>query len=250
MYNTTVKSLIEYAAIQCIKNRSIEILPNHTIICNNHDINNLTLMRHLRDIFNTTAKIIKLKWYCYTYCLTEVKANGLLLSKVINQTDELCHEAVKQNGLSLKYVTYKLYHICLSAVKQNGMAIEYVPINIIDDLICDTALKSNGCAMVYINNMTHDRIINALTSNPKSITLMMPALELYIYILDLNPLNLQYINQNDQTYELCMYAVLNNSEAIKYVKNQTIDMCIEAYCSNKNTFKYFDKTIKKLIQSV
>jgi len=47
-----------------------------------------------------------------------------------------------------------------------------------------------------------------------------------------------------------MYAVLNNSEAIKYVKNQTIDMCIEAYCSNKNTFKYFDKTIKKLIQSV
>ena len=54
--------------------------------------------------------------------MESVKIDGLDLTYVKNQTDQICLEAVKQNGLALKYVKNQTDQICLEAIKQDFSA--------------------------------------------------------------------------------------------------------------------------------
>jgi len=49
--------------------------------------------------------------------------------------------------------------------------------------------------------------------------------ELYMLAIKLNPMVLQYIPENHQTEEMCIYAVThcNNSYILGYVRKQTVN---------------------------
>jgi hypothetical protein len=93
-------------------------------------------------IFRNNGKII-IKYGCY-------------LSKVCEQTEELCLEAVTIHGMNLFYVKIlKSREMCLAAVRQNGLALEHVPIrrrkdkNLIKELYY-TAIRQNGLALEFV----------------------------------------------------------------------------------------------------
>ena len=51
---------------------------------------------------------------------------GIVLNRVVKQTDKICLIAVKQNGLALRFVKNKTDEICTAAIKQNPEAIKYI----------------------------------------------------------------------------------------------------------------------------
>ena len=67
-------------------------------------------------------------------CSTVVRADGLVLQFVENQTPEICLEAVKQNGLALQNVKEQTLEICLAAVKQYEWSFKYVYDELIPEL--------------------------------------------------------------------------------------------------------------------
>jgi hypothetical protein len=58
--------------------------------------------------------------------LAAVRANGLALQYVREQTHEICMAAVAADGLALRYVKEQTTPICMAAVKQNGLALKHV----------------------------------------------------------------------------------------------------------------------------
>uniref|UniRef100_A0A6C0EBZ1 DUF4116 domain-containing protein n=1 Tax=viral metagenome TaxID=1070528 RepID=A0A6C0EBZ1_9ZZZZ len=126
-------------------------------------------------------------WHLNDFCLNAVKKNGLLLSYVINKTDEQIKEAVKQNGNALLFVkkSKQNYELCKTAITTTGNAIRFSKF-VNDDLlniavnnnpfilpqlekkeqtekVCESACRKNRYLIEYIkSNKMRRRIENKL----------------------------------------------------------------------------------------
>jgi hypothetical protein len=67
----------------------------------------------------------------YKFCLKAVKINGLVLSEIKSQTEEICSIALKQNGLALEYVENKTLDLCIKALKSKCPKYSYLYVNIV-----------------------------------------------------------------------------------------------------------------------
>ena len=94
------------------------------------------------------------KWSDEVYCLSTVQKDGILLTYVNNQTDDICLAAVKQYGYALQYVYSQTDDICLVAVKQNGDAIRYVKKQ--TPAIMKQALQTTPTLDVNLINITQE----------------------------------------------------------------------------------------------
>ena len=100
--------------------------------------------------------------------LAAVKANGMAIKRIENQTLELALLAVKDDGYALKYVKeeYKTPEVCLIAVQNDGMALQFVPESIRTHAICLAAVTRDGLALEFVKDKTKDIIERALKMDP------------------------------------------------------------------------------------
>jgi hypothetical protein len=116
------------------------------------------------------------------------------------------------------------YEYVLKNIKSDGCNLQYVKKEFIDDNLITEALKSNGEAIKFVVNPTKQNYIDAIMSKPSSILYikdMTP--ELYMLAVHTEPMVLQYIKKENQTEEMCLYALTNckNSSIITYVRITT-----------------------------
>ena len=96
--------------------------------------------------------------------LEMIKKNGMNLSYVIEQTEEICLEAVKQNGIALQFVdehllSYKDGYYYMDGIENKRMYIcknRKLIVNIMDD----ETLFSIGCQVRISKEQFIDRIYN------------------------------------------------------------------------------------------
>jgi hypothetical protein len=117
---------------------------------------------------------------------------------------------VIKNPMSLKGIKSPSFDACMAALMQDGMVIEHIPVNIFTRVeyyhMCETAVYQNPKAFTLIRK---DRLIwHSLNS-------------LYFNTVKKNGFALRWIKE--QTPELCLEAIQQNSKAIKYVDKAMCD---------------------------
>jgi hypothetical protein len=230
--------LLEY-----IKNKSYDLCviaiendPNAIkIICDSHNQGYLT-----QDQINKL-------------CMIAIESDACTLEYIENQTIEMCLKAVELDYYAFNYVKNKTIDICMKAIgfytdvlnhisflvkhgsdiekefiKKNKYdiymkaldyshhALEYVDISNIYDhktfekytyILCLKAVKKDGDALKYIHELQKKKSI-AYLSNEK-------IYNIYITAIDNNPCSIRHVKE--QTDELCLRAVRQNGEALKYI---------------------------------
>lgn len=166
-------------------------------------------------------------------CKEVIKVNPYTLLAVPYdmQTTEFCTIATElSNGKYFCWVAPQgqTYDIAVKAVIYDGKNLEFVRNDLIDENIINIALKSNGEAIKYIKNPTRQNYIDAITSNPFCISVIKDMdNELYMLAIKINPMVLQFVDESNQTNEMCTYAVSNcdDSVILDYVRKQTPEIC-------------------------
>ena len=147
------------------------------------------------------------------------------------QTTEFCTFAMElSNGRYFCWVNHQAqtYDMAVKAVNFDGKNLELVRYDLIDENMINIALKSNGEAIKYIKNPTRQNYIDAITSNPYCISVIKNMdNELYMLAIKINPMVLQFVDESNQTDEMCSYAVSNcdDSVILGYVRKQTPEIC-------------------------
>ena len=136
-----------------------------------------------------------------------VRKNGLMLQKIVNQTEK----------------------ICVAAIEQNPEAIQYVYPECMTDIVKMTAVTKDSTMLKYIDDQTEELCLIAVTRYPNTIQYVSPECmtnTVKMTAVKKDPAMLKYID--DQTDELCLEAVKQNPKMLQYVNNQTEEICLKA----------------------
>lgn len=184
-------------------------------------------------------------------CKEVIKVDPSKLSAVPDKikTTEFCAFAMElSNGKYFCWVNAQVqtYDIALKAVNSNGENLQFVRIDLIDENMINIALKSNGNAIKYVKNPTRQNYIDAINSNPHCISELKDlSNELYMLAIKKDPMMLQYIDESNQTDEICSYAVSNcdNPFILGYVRKQTPEICKLAIEKNQESIIFVRNNI-------
>jgi hypothetical protein len=175
--------------------------------------------------------------------LAAVQQNGNAIHWT-NQTPELCLAAVRQNGGALRWINKQTREICLAAVQQNGSALSYVYTMFLTFEICLAAVTQDGNALQFVKQCEIEQNRSIMQ---RFHYLTCP----YCWCPGINYINYIAVKQNgmalrwvyEQTLELCLTAVRQNSHAIQYVKQEysTYDLCLVAIQQDGLALKYIGR---------
>lgn len=180
-----------------------------------------------------------------------------------NQTVDICIMAVKQNGFSIQHVKIYDESVCFTAIKQNPGSI--IQIKTLNEKMCIEAIKLKPTTihlvpavlktpkLYYELLKVSPGMMNQLIRDLGNTTIDWP-IELHEELVNINgllikyikdptekicklailnkPYAIQYLNDNQQTEELCELAVKLQPLTLAHIKNQTSELCLQAI--NKN----------------
>ena len=183
-------------------------------------------------------------------CFKFIENNGLELFGVPEElkTYELCLKSVENNGLALQYVPEELkLKICYAAVLQNSDALQYI-VNPSQELI-DFALSCNnkGVPIRFINNKTYKQCLNAVKHKYQSLEYVPKEFlteELCVAAINKESASITYFKKecfSDEIYsKLLLTAVKKNGLSLMFIesKNQSLPLCLEALKQNFEALKY------------
>lgn len=213
-----------------------------------------------------TLQYINIANLTHEVCLIAVKKNGLAVQYVPPHllSEDVCIEAVRQNGHALKHIPHAkyTYEVCIEAVHQTGNALQYAcaavssgksplelsPVQL--ENIYLTAVTQNGHAVRFVTRDTHSAASVTRYSH------------IFLAAVRQNGYVLSYIPPHLQTEEICLEAVKNYAESIRfaredlqteavglaavsqdaftlrYIKNQTPRVCCEAVLRAEKSYRY------------
>jgi hypothetical protein len=146
----------------------------------------------------------------YEICCQILLSNGLALQYIKKQNDEFCMLATSHTGIALQYVKNQTDEICINAVSQDGCAIKYVE---------------------YYNQYTKRKkeMTDETEGEKKNTRKIKNIMEIAVRQ---NGRALEYINSDDQTFELCKTAFDNDITSIIFVSK--LEKKYYQYAINKN----------------
>lgn len=168
----------------------------------------------------------------YVMCASIVSRNPFFIKHVVNQHQMLCFVAVRENGFSLKYVKEQDREICTAAVSENGFALKYVKDQ--TAAICKVAVTQNWRTIKLVENLTPELCLIAVESelvNGDALHLIPDEFqtpEVIIASVTRNGLNIYYVSEKNQSFEVCVAALKQDIYALEYIKTQTPGICLEA----------------------
>ena len=207
------------------------------------DINNPTedmVLEAVKQDCNIIRKINK-EYLSYNIYLEAVKQNSFLLEivPIELQSIEMCIMAIKHRPFSIQQIKNLNEEICLEAVKANCNTFYNMPRKFKTALVCIEAVRSNSTLITHILRDIHILDIpielqeeavkvngNFLKyiDNPSSNVIKLAVLN--------NPMAIEYLEESQQTDEICNIAIGENPLLINRIKNQTVERCLAAI--NKN----------------
>ena len=184
-----------------------------------------------------------------------VSKNGLMLQKIVNQTEKICVAAIEQNPEAvqyvypecmtdivkmtavtkdptmLKYIDDQTEELCLEAVKQNPKMLQYV--NNQTEEICIKAVSMDGLTLAWVVVQSDDICLEAVKQDPYAIEYVNEKTkEICLKAVQLNGYVVGYIDKNHDNYrEICLEAIKQNPYAINYINSKCEDyeeICISA----------------------
>ena len=197
----------------------------------------------VKQNFNALKFIIPEK-QSFNICKIALQNDGHTLQYISEQVFEMCKIAVSTNGLALKFVNKKyLYGIhgeelCRIAIIQNCWALEFVPKEIQTFELCKLAVMSQGWTIKFVHNKTVDICKLAIMQNSNSLKYVImkhhpfefefelkieDKIEIFKFTLQMDGMALKYINDEEQTSDLCKIAVIQNGIALQYVPLELIN---------------------------
>lgn len=205
-------------------------------------------------------------------CLAALKKSSRAIKYIVNQTHDMCFESIHRYPENIKYIKDPTIEMCREAIKKDGFCIEHFKEEMkteelcLEDIelhgkdcgnliqfmpqtpkICLATVKQHGDAIEYVKNQTIDLCLEALNQSLSSIMSIKDELlpEVIKCYKEAHPINfveklvenglyLAFIDEDIQTLEMCMTAVYNNGQALKFVKNKTIEICKAAFDMSRN----------------
>lgn len=113
--------------------------------------------------------------------------------------------------------------------------------------LCLSALTKNHHAIKLVNHPTDKLIMDAVKLNSRCIKYVKnPSYDLCLRVVRTKGICIKYIPEEHKTHELCMMAVNNCPEAIKFIKEPWEDVCIVAVKNNPSLIKYIKNQTEKI----
>lgn len=184
-------------------------------------------------------------------CLAAMQSSCFAFRFVRNQTPEICLAAVEKNGMLLKDVKEQTPEICLAAVKQDREAMEFVKEDLRDqvraalekenkpDIVAQENPKSEGDAVVAYptieeikeEEIRYDKALEGyLTGDISALEAVREDWRI-----------LKHIRLDEETPDVCMAAVKQNGNALKFVDNQTPEICMAAVKQDGNALRFVEE---------
>jgi len=223
---------------------SIKLLPEYIKYVNNpsNEMIMIALEHNIHLIFD-------IKKPPYSAILYVVKKDPDYIKYVKNASEELQLIAVNHNPKLLLEMLHPSDSVTLRAIELSPELIQYIP-----DLSEEMQIKAvtiNPMIFIFIQEPSHNVCLEAIKQSGEIIEyvdcstrtqeLVNTALETY------NPA-LNYVD--DQTEELCVKIVSQDSEMIKYVKNVTINIINAAIAHDPTCIKHIDNPSVELHKKI
>jgi hypothetical protein len=151
---------------------------------------------------------------------------------------QLCLNAVRRSGFAISYTPIHLIDtkLIVIAIKRDPLALEHIPLRFRTFQICTFACELDGRALQFIPIEYMDAFAKKyLAINGQNLRSMRKyaTLEHIEIALENQPLALQYVYPELQTYEMVLKVVKRNGEALQFVSKQLLtDELIEAALNN------------------
>jgi len=141
-------------------------------------------------------------------CLKAVRKEGLTLRWVTEQTPEICEAAVENCGTAIAYAKYQTEAMCLKAVREHGLNLQFVQKQTAQ--ICLEAVRNFCIAFRFVEPRFLNREI--------CLTAVRGDGDLLAYVPP----------ETDGYAEICMEAVKQYPESVRYVKDHACGNSFEA----------------------
>jgi len=189
---------------------------------------------------------------CKTYELCEMaiiqNAASLEFVNDIYQTDELCKIAVCQKPFTLQYVSNQTFEICEMAIRVDPLVLRYVKVSCIGKdpnhrlsprmavyTLCKIAVQQGTHAIQYVKTILEQTKISNDDTN-ENVDILINDLRVLAILQD--PYALMYVDDQDQTEDLCRLAITRNGLALQYVCRKTEEICRLAIEQNSDAERY------------
>lgn len=154
--------------------------------------------------------------------------NGLLLKYITSQTDDHCYTAIRNNPCSIEFVKDQSIGICHEVIMRDSSCFKYIKDK--NDYLCSKVIQHYRYGE-YDIDIDYETIIN----NPYLINLFHEFDTLKSFI-KLDPWIIEFIQ--DQTHQLCNYLVRCDPKYFKLCKMQNFQICLIAIYNNVDNLKY------------
>lgn len=225
-----------------ITNNMIEmIIDKHPGLLNTINMNEITMEQQFMILKTNSSLFEKISDPSNNIILFVLSINGLLLKHILFQTQEIVMTALYNNLNAIMFAKYQNTMIRDYVINKNCLLFPHITDNLLTSKICAMGVQQNCHLLEFVpmDLQTEVMCLQAVNSNMsciRHIKISTPAID--IIMVKYNGLMLEYIN--DKNYELCLYAVMNNGNALKFVPSEliTYDLCKQAVMVDKMSIQH------------
>lgn len=179
-------------------------------------------------------------------CLAAIKQNAYSIIYVDNLTDEICYAAVSKKGKLLKYIENQSRYIRDTAIKQSMNSFYYAEEQ--DEETCFELIRKNPFIIKVIRqeNLTDEMCREAVMRNPQTIS-HIPRKTPELYLIAIKKDSSYLAATQNQTNEMCYEAIKQNPLMLGFVKSgmQSYDICMFAVKQDFNAIhEIHDKKLR------
>jgi hypothetical protein len=173
------------------------------------------------------------EWNDTQFRLNTYSKGGIPLKYIENQTYELCLEAVKIYGIALEYVKDQTEELCLIALDQCAEALRCIRNQ--TDKLCYVTIEfdCNGNILRHVKNKTYEICKRAIERFPRQIK----------YVEDDKFQDGSKLTESEKDV-LRSLAIKSDGITLAYIKNQTLELCLAAVKQNPEAIKYVNNEFK------
>jgi hypothetical protein len=178
------------------------------------------------------------EWNDTQFRLNTYSKGGIPLKYIDNQTHELCLEAVKIYGIALEYVKDQTEELCLIALDQCAEALRCIRNQ--TDKLCMTAIEydCNGNILRHVKNKTYEICKRSIERFPRQIK----------YVEDDKFQDGSKLTESEKD-DLRSLAIKSEGLTLFYIKNKTPEICLAAVKQNPEAIKYINDEFKEYVGS-
>ena len=186
-------------------------------------------------------------------CLFVVRRRGCDLRYVENKTEELCMAALETYPDALEFIRDQNEEICLRAVKSNPYVIRFVKGQ--TEEMCWIAVRDNGMNLRYVKPslQSYEMCKIAIEECSHALAFVCDQSDVRLVMIAITKTGLALEHVRDKTKEICLMAIRNNVDALRYVNRYSkyyMEIATEAVRRDHKALRYVLMRKKRVYSSL